>query len=835
MGGLDAPIVCFVEHAGRLSSSGGGARTVPSLDLEANRPSFPEGAERPFAAKSPSSVPTSYDSAVRSLREKKGKRVSATPHAPPKASPRVELCLLIGPRQIGLAIAKSTRLGPVSVEELEVALPGLGFPLDVSGGVTRFRHRRGELRRLRLCLSWDDLCTYAAARLRDAIVPGTPRVRIEKAGLAATAGSPQASTLLVEISETPVVPKGSFSDPTWARPPNVLAFELTITLTNDDVAIVVGEARGSGLPASATRMAIEAVTRLLGSTFRADGASFSLAKLGTTVASSIFPEAGARAPKAGPLGSSGLVIDVRGIELTLREGRGFVGDERALRACEAARLTLEADRLLVTGDLDGARAAAIDALGRAPRHPEIARRLVELDVLVEGRAEAANAILRDAEHSTALRLGDLPTTLLERMGDKVGALARAVRDADREPCATLRATLRAKAASLSEDPVGALRELDEAATDAPAYPFVHWASLVRALEATRFEDASAQAGFLEALVPSPSEKCRMLVAIGQAYVARGHRDHAHDPFERALRYFPDDPDALAGLGEALVGAGKAVRGAAILARAAKLSKSMDTHASATLALARALEAPIGDLPAAAARAREIPTGHATSPFARLLEGRVRARSGDHEGALLAFARLREEPLTKDHVPLLVEAATLERDVLADSVAAIRSIRRALQLSPVDPTLCAFERALRGAPKPHDPGPMPEPAEHAAEGPVVSSTFFRLDAETDAEGSEDHDEATLDARVERLSEMLRGDPTRDDVVDELVELLTRLGRGLELLALLSARLEDAPPERRDALVVHQRAVLVRLEFAARAEGRNEEASLFAMSREMLGAE
>jgi hypothetical protein len=302
-----------------------------------------------------------------------------------------------------------------------------------------------------------------------------------------------------------------------------------------------------------------------------------------------------------------------------------------------------------------------------------------------------------------------------------------------------------------------------------------------------------------------------------------------------LRYFPDDPDALAGLGEALVGAGKAVRGAAILARAAKLSKCTDTHALATLALARALEAPIGDLPAAAARAREIPTGHAKSPFARLLEGRVRARSGDHEGALLAFARLREEPLTQDHVPLLVEAATLERDVLADSVAAIRSIRRALQLSPVDPTLCAFERALRGAPKPHDPGSSPEPAEHAAEGPVTHSPFFPLEAETEAEHAEEHDEATLDARVERLTEMLRGDPTRDDVVDELVELLTRLGRGLELLALLSARLEDAPPERRDALVVHQRAVLARLEVAARAEGRNEEASLFAMSREMLGAE
>ena len=807
------------------------------MGFEGKRHGGPDAPCARVAAKSPSFGPASYDSAVRSLREKKGKRVSASPTAAPKASPRVELCLLIGPKQIGLAIAKPTRVGPVSVEELEVFLPGLGFPLDVSGGVTRFRHRRGELRRVRLSLSWDELCTYAAVRLRDAIVPGTPRVRFEKAGLGAP-DAPQSSTLVVEISEPPVAPKGTSA--TWARAPNVLAFEVTITLANDDVSIVVGEARGAGLPGPATRMAIEAMARLLGSSFRADGATFSIGKLGTSVASTIFPEAGARAPKAGALGSSGLVIDARGMELTLREGRGFVGDERALRACEAARLTLEADRLLLAGDLEGARVAAIDALGRAPRHPEIARRLVELDVLVDGRAEAANAILRDAEHTVALRLGDLPTTLLERTGDRTGALARAVRDADREPCATLRATLRARAASLSEDPFGALRELDEAATDAPAYPFVHWASLIRALEATRFEDAAAQAGFLEALVPTLGEKCRILVAIGQAYVAHGHRAHAHAPFERALRYIPDDPDGLAGLGEALVGAGKAVRGAAILARAAMLSKTTDTHAAATLALARALEAPIGDLPAAAARAREIPTGHAKSPFARLLEGRVRARSGDHEGALLAFARLREEPLTIDHVPLLVEAATLEKNVLADTAAAIRSIRRALQLSPVDPSLFAFERSLRDLPKGNDRDVLAGP-----DVPLEIGESFAIDTQTsfaapasqtfshETKVWEEDDESTLDARVERLTEMLRGDPTRDEVVDELVELLTRLGRGLELLALLSARLEDAPPERRDALVVHQRAVLARLEVDARAAGRNEEASLFAMSAEMLG--
>ena len=61
---------------------------------------------------------------------------------------------------------------------------------------------------------------------------------------------------------------------------------------------------------------------------------------------------------------------------------------------------------------------------------------------------------------------------------------------------------------------------------------------------------------------------------------------------------------------------------------------------------------------------------------------------------------------------------------------------------------------------------------------------------------------------------------------------RLGRGLELLALLSARLEEAGPERREQLLPPQRAVLERLEREALAAGRTSEASLFRDARQLL---
>ena len=54
--------------------------------------------------------------------------------------------------------------------------------------------------------------------------------------------------------------------------------------------------------------------------------------------------------------------------------------------------------------------------------------------------------------------------------------------------------------------------------------------------------------------------------------------------------------------------------------------------------------------------------------------------------------------------------------------------------------------------------------------------------------------------------------------------------MDLLALLSARLEDAPPDRREELLPRHRAVLEHLEHEARTAGREDEASLFKMARE-----
>jgi thioredoxin-like negative regulator of GroEL len=88
------------------------------------------------------------------------------------------------------------------------------------------------------------------------------------------------------------------------------------------------------------------------------------------------------------------------------------------------------------------------------------------------------------------------------------------------------------------------------------------------------------------------------------------------------------------------------------------------------------------------------------------------------------------------------------------------------------------------------------------------------------------------RAESLTERLRGDPTNDAIALELADVLARLGRDLDLFALLSARLEEARDDLRPALIDRQRAVLDRLVAAARSEGRDGEAELYDQFRRRL---
>src|SRR5262249_26910482 len=114
-----------------------------------------------------------------------------------------------------------------------------------------------------------------------------------------------------------------------------------------------------------------------------------------------------------------------------------------------------------------------------------------------------------------------------------------------------------------------------------------------------------------------------------------------------------------------------------------------------------------------------------------------------------------------------------------------------------------------------PAPPPLPEDEALE-----------EAAPEAE-STPHSEADDEILVQQLTDRLRADPNDHASAMELCDALGRLGRDLDLLALLSARMEEGDDDVRAELGPRRREVLRRLAQKARDEGRASEAELYEM--------
>jgi tetratricopeptide (TPR) repeat protein len=736
-----------------------------------------------------------------------------------------------------LELAHPAKVGPLVVTELSATLPGVRFPVDVSGGVPRFRHRRGELQRLEVELGARTLEGYAATRWRGVVGSRAPDVWIgvEKAG----------ATVCVSSAPEPE------SDDSAGAP--VLAFAVQAIAGHGDLQLVVSEARGNGLPAPATAMAIGCVEALLGELADRRGAIFTLRQGPTALARALLPEAGARVPVAEGLDWS-LVTADRDTWLVqaIRGAIPAAPTEAAVVARESAALLADADDALMRGDLTAARASCVDALERSPRHLEILRRIAEMDASAGGRAEAALSMLVEARGSDSARLGPLPGELLAETGDTDAAIASFERVGETERAPAVAARAFELAARLARDAQDAASWLDHAVAKSPRATSARWARVERRLELGRLEDALADVEHLEAGARGGRARYRVWMRAGELWQRAGLGQRSATLFERALRFAPDEPPALAGLGAALVREGRAARGTAVLARALEIAeRRRDPTSALLLELSMALAEGLDDLPTAIAHASAIPSGAPEAPTARGLEGRWRARLGDLAAAALAFARLRELvsalPLPSspaEHavadaaVASLVEAAQLHRDRLSDPLSAQRHLAAALRLRPRDtrlremyrdagalvvghPTNARKSELTEDARPPDDGESFPdEEAESATHRTVTERPPLDLSLAPEPE-----EDAASAARVEELTRKLQAAPDDDRVANELVGLLEALGRGHELLALLLARLEDATPERRNQLAPQARQALESMAGQAEFAGRLEEAALY----------
>jgi tetratricopeptide (TPR) repeat protein len=737
--------------------------------------------------------------------------------------PRLRLVVTRG--RLGVELERAFALGPLTVTELAFTLPDARFPVDLSGGIGAFRNRRGELERLAVEVhakgeSW-------ARPLRGLLGDAKPVVLL----------APCADGWLVGLRAGDAA----------------LAFEVVVVAADDALRLIPVEARGLGLAAPPHALALAALVAATKPFSRIVGGVMVIERAARLLVQELLPLAGMRAPGTDGVRWSAPVPAVGTLSVHAGTDVPSAPSERAIRAVEVAALAADADEALLRGDLEEARRRYLQAIEQAPRHPELVRRLAEVD-RAEGRAELGLGALADLGPAGDADL--LAADLYERVGDLDSARMAFERAAESESYGTLAAAAWARLARLQEGRAQ-LAHLDRAVARAPSWLELRWARFDARIAAGELAAALTDAAELEAATRGSDKRARVAERVAETLLRERHLQPASVWFERALRYQPDRAETLGGLARSLGALGQGRRALELHVRAVGLAKK-STHAEPSESLrlvtelARALVAYADDRPAAIAHVRSIPAGLVASFEARLLEGRWRAEIGDMAGASEAFARLGDEAeralgalsevpegpsdasvmdrfgsARRDvaaHVAsYLEEAARIEELERGDRLAAKRLLGIALRLAPRRGTIQAAFRRVASEPV------SQAKRLHSDEGahPTQSGTVpVEIPVATGAIAPPaENDPADDEVSVEKLSDQLRADPSNASVVLELASALERLGRDHDLLALLSARIEEEGEPLRSELLPRRRLVLERLRDLALAEGRDSEAELY----------
>ncbi|MBK7397457.1 MAG: hypothetical protein IPJ34_14470 [Myxococcales bacterium] len=757
-----------------------------------------------------------------------------TPRLPPGDD--VTLQLAIGRELgVGLELSGPLALGPALLLHARSRLLGVGFPLDVSGGVERFRHRRTALDAAEIALDHGPAERLLSSLAGDLVAPGPAEVRLAWPAPVLPDSDPTDAPHDLRVFVTSAVVRGD-----GAIDPAIVAADLSVGAVGTGLTITAHRLRGLGLGRSPLVVIGALMARLahrVGG--RAHGLVLTLPDPLRDALTEAFATRGARVPRREEVVITHVSRDAERLRVRFSRGVPLDPSRAATSLAEVGRMVGDADAAFVAGDEDRARSGYLAAIERAPRHRAILGRLAELDAYASReRAEAAMFWLRES-HAAAQqeRRGDdgnalgrqlLLAWLHERLGARSrarSAFQRAGAEAEDRGESRLAARAYDRAAALlgPDDPELASL-LDRALGNDPTQNTARWRRL--ALRARIGDDGGAMEDIqhLEAQARGEQARKATLLRAARTFHEAGRLEHAVPAYERALKYAPDDRDTCAGLGAALLAAREVGRGVMLLGKAADLAGD----GAVTLVLARALAGPVGDAPAAIARLREISGDDPHAAHARLLEAAYRLRLGDRPGASRALgfglelleARPPHGDDRKPLVELLLGAAIAVRE--DDPGLGLRAALAGLALDPQHQNLATLVQALgRGRSEDDDEEPPATDPGRDGHGPLPSIPPPRMLLE-DLPLAEDDD---AEAQAESLLARVKANPEDDAAIDALVDVLGRLGRDFELFALLAARWDDADAEQRRVLRPRQEAVLRRMAEAAERDGRVAEGQVY----------
>ncbi len=723
-----------------------------------------------------------------------------TPHSAPSgvdAAAQIPLRLVAWGGGVGIELYDACRLGPLRISELVWTLPGIRFPVDLSGGVRGFRSRRGELSTLRVELSHRELETWLQTRLRSALggLRSRPRVWPTPGGLGIGVVGAQGAVAF---------------DVFWA--PDLGAARW-----------VVGNARGAGFPGPPIVEALRLMESSLGEAAQRRGRCFELPKTAQWLVQRVLPDVGVRTPATGRVVLSALESDDESSWWEAGATAPPALGSAAQRHLHLADLLRDADDALVLGRLEEARSRLLEASELAPRHPEVAAALASLDLEYGERRESALGILNEALPVTSFGL--LGARLLASTGDLEGAELAVDRAAQSECYAPLAALIWHEAAALFATSALRLQALDSALAASAGCEPARRARFALRVELGDLVGARADAEHLEAQASGAEARHEAVMGAGRCLVEAGYAAEAGVYFERALRYCPDDEGGLLGLALALVATGRAERAGPLLRRAAA-SPEPRVAGRARLELARLLAEHARDLPQAIAQVRQISAESGHGLEARALEADFRARLGDLTGALQAYSKVKEladlgpGAETPSAIAALRLATRLCREELGDALAAERFLASAVRLAPRDETLLA---AYRDAAREAARLKLPQRSESellAPSAPLASVSTVSVAAppaqaraEVERAVTEDTDNPELQEFIRRFGAMSPGEreatadelrqsylssPSAPGVFERLCHAFVETAQLVELHALLASAYEDADEGERPQL-------------------------------------
>ncbi|MCC6750746.1 MAG: hypothetical protein IT371_24025 [Deltaproteobacteria bacterium] len=612
--------------------------------------------------------------------------------SPSSARPAVTFGLSLSEGRGLVTLAEPRTVSPVEVERLELEIPDLRFPFDLSGGASRFRHRRCQLRRARLTIAEEPFQSWLGGCL-DRAAYGFRQVRIQfRPNLFEVAGQVVAGSHAAEFLFRGTVHP---AEGRWLRVglSDARVFQ-AFPVPAPHLAAALLQAAGAQ-PRSA-------VARKSSTVFLLGCTEVLFDPLATTLLHTL-PRAGWRLPRTEGVAleevallPGALVLDYAFAEKPAARKPG--GTSTRIRRLNLVDEAKELFRELEAELLETPPAAAVaryrERLESTPGHPFLYERLLQLMVTDSSYDEETLALVEECRRD----LGDVPFASLAeavvaaRLGDPETS-ARAYRriaeaaGKDRDRTEEVLAWAAAGATLLEVDPEAAREDFEKALALQRDHrrTLTHLSRLYAELgEWARLAQLRQRQ---LALATTDGERLGLHLALGEL-----HRIHLGEPgtarghYERALELDPGCEPALNGLADAALEADDPAQAIYVLDRLCALSAArgdVDGQVGTHLRVAT-IWGHFGDRPAALARLTHARELGSRDPAALKRIGALLETLGQPEAAAEVLGEaLLLVPDPAGRLPLHRELATLYAATLGNLAAAAEQVAAALALGPPD--------------------------------------------------------------------------------------------------------------------------------------------------------